>query len=71
MEMKIYDLGVKKVIFPLKIFKSETLKSEGVKIMAAILNGSVGVWQSHRLQAKKLCKHRIKMKAKTSQKRAK
>ena len=41
--MKINDFGVKKVIFPLKILKSEILKNEGAKIMAAILNGSVGV----------------------------
>jgi len=32
------------------------------RIIAAILNGSVGVWQSHRQQAKE------KLRAKTSQK---
>ena len=38
----------KRAIFHLKVMKSETLRSEGAKIMAAILASSVGVCQPNR-----------------------
>ena len=37
-----------KAIIHLKIIKSETLRSEGARIMAAILASSVGVCQPNR-----------------------